>query len=93
MVDGVISGEHEALWTAVDRYICDRIIPQDPVLDAALAASAAAGLAPIASSATQGKLLELIVRVHGAKRSLSWARWAATARSGSRGAFPRTVSW
>jgi predicted O-methyltransferase YrrM len=67
---GPSPASNEALWTAVDRYICDRIIPQDPVLDAALAASAAAGLAPIASSATQGKLLELIVRVHGAKRIL-----------------------
>ncbi|MGH2864565.1 MAG: O-methyltransferase [Solirubrobacteraceae bacterium] len=61
---------NEELWTAVDRYICDRIMPQDPVLDAALAASEAAGLAPIASSATQGKLLELIVRMHGARRVL-----------------------
>lgn len=67
---GSSPASNEALWTAVDRYICERIIPQDPVLDAALAASAAAGLAPIASSATQGKLLELIVRVHGAKRIL-----------------------
>jgi predicted O-methyltransferase YrrM len=67
---GSSPASNEELWTAVDRYICDRIIPQDPVLDAALAASAAAGLPPIASSATQGKLLELIVRVHGAKRIL-----------------------
>jgi predicted O-methyltransferase YrrM len=60
----------QELWSAVDSYICDRLLPQDPVLDAALAASDAAGLPPIASSAAQGKLLELIVRVHGAKRIL-----------------------
>jgi predicted O-methyltransferase YrrM len=60
----------EELWTAVDRYICDRLIPQDPVLDAALAASDAAGLPAIATSPAQGKLLELLARVHGANRIL-----------------------
>jgi|HubBroStandDraft_2_1064218.scaffolds.fasta_scaffold00994_6 predicted O-methyltransferase YrrM len=60
----------EELWTAVDRYICDRLIPQDQVLDAALVASEAAGLPPIATSPAQGKLLELLARVHGAKRIL-----------------------
>jgi len=54
----------------VDRYICDRLIPQDQVLDAALVASEAAGLPPIATSPAQGKLLELLARVHGAKRIL-----------------------
>ncbi len=57
-------------WTAVDRYICDRLLSQDRVLDGALAASDAAGLPPIATSANQGKLLELLVRVHGARRIL-----------------------
>ena len=33
------------LWTAVDDYITDLLIPPDPVLDAALAASKAAGAA------------------------------------------------
>jgi predicted O-methyltransferase YrrM len=60
----------EELWTAVDRYICDQIIPRDPVLDAVLDASDAAGLPPIATSPTQGKLLELLARVHGARRIL-----------------------
>jgi predicted O-methyltransferase YrrM len=60
----------EELWSAVDGYICDRLLPQDPVLDAALAASDAAGLPPIATSAAQGKLLELLARAHGAKRIL-----------------------
>jgi predicted O-methyltransferase YrrM len=60
----------QELWTAVDRYICDRLLPQDAVLDAALAASDAAGLPPIATSPNQGKLLELLARVHGAQRIL-----------------------
>lgn len=54
------------LWTAIDRYICDHLLPADPVLDAALAASDAAGLPPIAITPNQGKLLELLVRIHGA---------------------------
>jgi predicted O-methyltransferase YrrM len=60
----------QELWTAVDRYVCDRLLPADAVLDAALAASDAAGLAPIATSPNQGKLLELLARVHGAQRIL-----------------------
>ena len=57
-------------WAEVDRYIADRLIPQDPVLDAALAASEAAGLPPGAISASQGKLLELLARIRGARRIL-----------------------
>jgi predicted O-methyltransferase YrrM len=58
------------LWTAVDEYICERLLAPDPALDAAAAASAAAGLPPIAVTANQGKLLELLVRIHGARRVL-----------------------
>jgi predicted O-methyltransferase YrrM len=60
----------QELWTAVDEYICERLLPPDPVLGAALAASAAAGLPPIAVTANQGKLLQLLVRIHGARRVL-----------------------
>jgi predicted O-methyltransferase YrrM len=60
----------QELWTAVDRYICDQLLPEDPILDAALDASDAAGLPPIAITANQGKLLELLVRVHGTKSIL-----------------------
>jgi predicted O-methyltransferase YrrM len=58
------------LWTAVDDYICDHLLPEDQVLDAALRASDAAGLPPIAITPNQGKLLELLVRIHGARRIL-----------------------
>jgi predicted O-methyltransferase YrrM len=58
----------QELWTAVDRFICDRLLPEDTVLDAALRTSDAAGLPPIAVTANQGRLLELLVRVHGARR-------------------------
>ena len=53
-------------WTAVDRYITERLVPSDPVLDAALADCAAAGLPPIAVSPPQGKQLYLLARMLGA---------------------------
>ncbi|HEY4809442.1 MAG TPA: O-methyltransferase [Solirubrobacteraceae bacterium] len=69
-LSGETPASAEELWSAVDSYIRDRLIPQDPVLDAALAASDASGLPPIATSAAQGKLLELLARAHGARRIL-----------------------
>jgi predicted O-methyltransferase YrrM len=57
-------------WTAVDSFITDRLVPHDPVLDAALRACAAAGLPPIAVSPPQGKLLHLLARVLGARTIL-----------------------
>lgn len=57
-------------WTAVDRYLCDRLVPPDPVLGAALAASVAAGLPAINVAPNQGKLLQLFARMQGARRIL-----------------------
>ena len=57
-------------WTAVDEYIHERLIPHDDALEAALAASAAAGLPAIAVSPAQGKLLHLLACAHGARRIL-----------------------
>jgi predicted O-methyltransferase YrrM len=58
------------LWTAVDDYFEAELMPDDPVLDAAVAAAAAAGLPSIAVAPNQGKLLNLIARIRGAKRIL-----------------------
>lgn len=58
------------LWTAVDRYLTDRVVPRDPALDQALATSAAAGLPEIAVSPAQGRLLHLLAKVQGARRIL-----------------------
>src|ERR1700752_2407767 len=58
------------LWTAVDQYTTSLLLPPDPVLDAALAASDAAGLPPISVSPSQGKLLMLLARLMGATRIL-----------------------
>jgi predicted O-methyltransferase YrrM len=57
-------------WSAVDRYISDLLLPVDPALDAALAASAAAGLPAINVSPNQGKLLHLLARAQHARTIL-----------------------
>jgi predicted O-methyltransferase YrrM len=57
-------------WTAVDRYFEDRLIGDDPALDAALKASTKAGLPQIAVSPSQGKLLHLLAMSIGATRIL-----------------------
>lgn len=58
------------LWTAVDAYIAERLLPRDSALEAALAASEAAGLPSIAIAPNQGKLLELLVRINKAQSIL-----------------------
>ncbi len=58
------------LWTAVDHYLTDLVVQPDASLDAALEASTAAGLPAISVSPTQGKLLEILARILGAKRIL-----------------------
>jgi predicted O-methyltransferase YrrM len=57
-------------WTAVDRYFSDQLVPHDPALEAALKASADAGLPPINVSPNQGRLLHLLARMRGARRIL-----------------------
>jgi predicted O-methyltransferase YrrM len=57
-------------WAEVDRYVSQRLISPDDDLDAALKASEAAGLPPIAVSAPQGKLLHLTARSIRAQRIL-----------------------
>jgi predicted O-methyltransferase YrrM len=57
-------------WTAVDGYISETVVPPDLVLDAALEASAKAGLPAIAVTPSQGKLLQLLARAIGARRIL-----------------------
>jgi predicted O-methyltransferase YrrM len=54
-------------WTEVDRYITERVLPADPALEAALAASDAAGLPAIQVSPNMGKLLQLLAQSIGAR--------------------------
>jgi predicted O-methyltransferase YrrM len=58
------------IWTQVDRYFGDLLAPSDDKLDSALAANKKAGLPSIDVSRLQGKFLELLVRISGARRIL-----------------------
>lgn len=58
------------LWEEVDRYISDMLVRPDEALQAALAASDAAGLPAINVSPAHGKLLWLLARLVDAKRIL-----------------------
>jgi predicted O-methyltransferase YrrM len=57
-------------WTAVDRYISDKLVGNDPVLDAALRDSEAAGLPAIQVSQNQGKFLQLLAQGMNARSIL-----------------------
>lgn len=57
-------------WTAVDTYFNELLLAKDPSLEAALERSASAGLPAINVSPSQGKLLHLLARLHGARSIL-----------------------
>ena len=59
-----------AEWNTVDAYLAEKLLADDPALDAALAANRAAGLPAIDVSPLQGKLLHLIARAMSARRIL-----------------------
>ena len=60
----------ESLWTSVDEYFIEHLAPPDDVLRRALEDSAAAGMPPINVTANQGKLLQLLAGLCGARRIL-----------------------
>ncbi len=57
-------------WSAVDRFIAERLMPSDPALEASLAASEAAGLPEIHVAPNQGKLLQLLAQAINARAIL-----------------------
>jgi predicted O-methyltransferase YrrM len=57
-------------WVAVDRYFAEQLSLSDAALDAALAANKAAELPAIDVAPNQGKLLQLLAQMVGAKRIL-----------------------
>jgi predicted O-methyltransferase YrrM len=57
-------------WAAVDRYFSEQLSLSDPVLDAAMAANKAAELPAIDVAPNQGKLLQLLAQLVGARRIL-----------------------
>lgn len=60
----------QAVWTRVDDYFTGLLAPSDAALDAALAASDAAGLPPHNVAPNQGKLLLLLAQLQGASQIL-----------------------
>ncbi|MEV5434521.1 O-methyltransferase [Streptomyces sp. NPDC052682] len=58
------------LWDDVDAYFTTHLAPNDEVLEAALRDSEAAGLPPISVTANQGKLLQLLAQIQGARQIL-----------------------
>lgn len=60
----------ETLWTAVDHYINGMLVPADAALDAAIESSNAAHLPSINVTPSQGKFLQLLARIQGARRIL-----------------------
>jgi predicted O-methyltransferase YrrM len=60
----------QALWTAVDEFINESLARNDEALDAALGASAEAGLPAINVTPSQGKLLQILVQMLGARSIL-----------------------
>jgi predicted O-methyltransferase YrrM len=66
----------QRVWNLVDDYITDLVVGHDEVLDKALEAGELAGLPPINVSPSQGKMLHLIARIHGARRILEFGTLA-----------------
>jgi predicted O-methyltransferase YrrM len=60
----------QELWTAVDTYIKEKMVPEDAVLTRALQNATDEGLPLIAVSPTQGKQLHLMARMCGARKVL-----------------------
>jgi predicted O-methyltransferase YrrM len=61
---------NQQLWDSVDEYFESALIPADPVLAGAAERARAAGLPHIAVSPGQGRLLQLLARIRGARRIL-----------------------
>ena len=60
----------QELWGKVDRYITDLLLPTDAILEGVLEANVAAGLPPHDVSPNQGKFLQLLAQIQGARKIL-----------------------
>jgi predicted O-methyltransferase YrrM len=59
------------MWSKVDDYLEHLLIEHDPVLNYALQSTEEAGLPPhLAVSASQGKFLQMMLQIQGAKKVL-----------------------
>ncbi len=69
---GNILQMNQETFSAVDQFIGETIVSEDKALQGAVEAAGAAGLPAIQVSPPQGKLLQLLVRLVGAKRILEF---------------------
>jgi predicted O-methyltransferase YrrM len=60
----------EKLWVDVDHYFTEQLGLSDPILDAAMAANRAADLPAIDVAPNQGRFLQLLVALTGARKIL-----------------------
>lgn len=60
------------VFSAVDTFVCETIVSEDKELRRAVEAAEAAGLPAIQVSPPQGKLLQLLVRLVGARKILEF---------------------
>lgn len=60
----------DKLWTRVDHYLAEKLVPDDSTLKTAIERNTAAGLPAIDVSALQGRFLYLLAKLHGAQRIL-----------------------
>jgi len=57
-------------WVAMEEWISTTVIHPDPALDQAISTAKDAGMPPIEVAPNSGRLLELLVRIRGARRVL-----------------------
>lgn len=70
MSDKIWDKTQNSNWNAIDAYIAENFLDDDPALEATLAASEAAGMPSIQVAPLQGKLLMMLAASLGAKRIL-----------------------
>jgi len=58
----------QEIYSAVDQFVSETVVEEDSALRGAVEAAEAAGLPPIQVSPPQGKLLQLLVRLVGARK-------------------------
>jgi predicted O-methyltransferase YrrM len=62
----------QEMFSAVDEFVAATVVAEDEALQAAVSAAEAAGLPPIQVSPPQGKLLQMLVRLVGARSVLEF---------------------
>jgi predicted O-methyltransferase YrrM len=70
MTDKIWDRTQDTNWDAIDAYIAENFLEDDPALEAALKASEAAGLPAIQVAPLQGKLLMMLAAATGAWKIL-----------------------